>query len=69
MDNSEEPIENSKQRELIGKISAASQLIANSSRRGMSSHILVSKYIHDIIFGKDINIKRLEKMNRMKDGN
>lgn len=38
MDSSEEPIDNYKknQREFVSKITLASQIIANSSRRGIS---------------------------------
>jgi hypothetical protein len=70
MDNSEEPIDNydKRQRELISKISAASQIIASSSRGGMGNHMLASKYVYEMIFGQGINIKRLEKMNKMKNG-
>jgi hypothetical protein len=66
MDNSEDY--QKKQRELVSKIAMASQIIATSSRGGMGSHMLASKYVYDIIFGKAINIKRLEKMDKMKNG-
>ena len=70
MDSSEEPIDDykKKQRELISKITLTSQIIVNSSRRGMGSHMLASKYVYDLIFGQGINIKRLEKMDKMKNG-
>jgi hypothetical protein len=54
------------QRELISKINEASNLIHKTSRRGYgNSYIVVSKLLYDTIFGEDINIIRIRKINKL----
>ncbi len=56
------------QRKLISKVQVAAQIIHESGRRSGASHIVTSRAIYDTLF-PEINIKRLEKMNRIMNGN
>jgi hypothetical protein len=53
------------QRKLISKLNDAANLIHKTSRRGYGNSYIVSKLLYDAIFGEEINIIRIRKINKL----